>query len=131
MFAPELLRKYENDPLPGQPSLVKQDQPQDDTIEEDFEYEVERILDSKLVRRKLFYQVKWLGWDDDDTWYPASNFDHAPSRLLYFHDKNPSKPGPPAELEEWIKQAANGSPQVAMVDVLTDWEENYWVEVVV
>jgi hypothetical protein len=37
------------------------------------EYEVQEILASKLVRGKLLYQVKWLGYDKDLEWCPASN----------------------------------------------------------
>ena len=33
------------------------------------EYEVEKILNSRIYRRKLQYEVKWQGWDEGHiTW---------------------------------------------------------------
>ena len=38
------------------------------------EWEVEKILNFCLYRKKLQYQVKWIEFDDDTTWYPVSDF---------------------------------------------------------
>lgn len=41
---------------------------------EDEEYEVEAILDRKLLYRKLHYLIKWRGYDmDSSTWEPLEN----------------------------------------------------------
>lgn len=69
------------------------------------EWEVERILTSRLYHRKLQYQVKWRGWDPDPTWYPASDFKNATKRLREFHDRHPKHPGRPKRLKQW-KEAA-------------------------
>jgi hypothetical protein len=44
----------------------------DDDIEQ--EYEVEQILDDKRVSGKLYYLVKWKGYDTlENTWEPIEN----------------------------------------------------------
>jgi hypothetical protein len=48
------------------------------TVDGQDELEVERILAVRLVRKKLLYRVKWVGHDDDLTWYPARNFRNSP-----------------------------------------------------
>ena len=46
------------------------------------EYEVEKILDSKLFRGKPRYLVKWKGYDlYDATWEPAENLRNATEAL--------------------------------------------------
>jgi hypothetical protein len=38
------------------------------------EYEVESIIDKKIVRGKTFYKVKWEGFDDThNTWEPLEH----------------------------------------------------------
>ena len=40
------------------------------------EYEVEFIVDKRVLKGKVEYQVKWKGWDhDDNTWEPVGNLD--------------------------------------------------------
>ena len=72
---------------------------------EDKEYEVEQVLASRRRRKQLQYQAKWAGYTADQEWYDADNFEHAPFKLRDFHEANPSAPGPPAKLKEWIKTA--------------------------
>lgn len=67
------------------------------------EYEVEGILDSRLYCGKIQYQAKWAGYEEDLKWYNASNFKNSPHRLWDFHEANPSHPGPPKKLEDWIR----------------------------
>ena len=58
-------------------------------------YEVEEVLDSKLVRNKLHYLVHWKGWPiEERTWEPAANLDSAKELVAKFHRKNPSSPRP-------------------------------------
>jgi hypothetical protein len=56
------------------------------------EWEVERIIDSRLHYRKLQYKAVWKNHPPDDTWYPASNFDNAPEIRQAFHRQYPQKP---------------------------------------
>jgi hypothetical protein len=98
VFSPDVLKKYPDTPLPGQEPA----QPSGEAIAGKEEWEVDKILASKLVRGKLQYHVTWVGHDPDPTWYPASNFLGAPHKLRDYHQDYPSKPGPPLRLQEWL-----------------------------
>jgi hypothetical protein len=67
------------------------------------EYEVEEILEARIVQRKLQYRAKWVGYGDDPVWYGASNFKNSPHRLHDFHAANPTQAGPPKRLRKWIQ----------------------------
>jgi len=64
------------------------------------EYEISKIVDSKIDRRracKLLYKVIWLGYEDtnnDSEWLPATELEHAKELVNDFHLKYPAKPGP-------------------------------------
>ncbi|EFQ96383.1 hypothetical protein PTT_01418 [Pyrenophora teres f. teres 0-1] len=73
------------------------------TADEDDEYEVEKILNARVYRKKLQYRVQWLGYEEDPEWYDASNFKNSPHRLRDFHTANPLHPGPPRRLEMWVQ----------------------------
>jgi hypothetical protein len=77
VFAPNLLCKDPQDPLPGQ----EPQKPPGTPINGVEEWEVEEILASKLVRSTLKYRVKWIGHDPDPVWYKASNFMGSPYKL--------------------------------------------------
>ncbi|MBW0470098.1 hypothetical protein O181_009813 [Austropuccinia psidii MF-1] len=67
-----------------------QEPPSPIIIEEEEEWEVSQILDSKLKRRKLWYLVEWKGFSQDperSTWEPAE-------KLKDFHSLYPDTPGP-------------------------------------
>ena len=60
------------------------------------EFEVNKVLDSKFRRRKLFYFVDWVGYDvSDRSWEPATNLSHAQSAVDDFHLQYPSRPRSP------------------------------------
>jgi len=77
-----------NDPLPGQ----QQPPPPPVVVDGHDEYLVEAILDSKLVRRRLKYCVKWSGYDNP-TWEYAEDLDGV-AALDVYHKRYPLKPGP-------------------------------------
>ena len=59
------------------------------------EYEVASILDSKIVRKKLYYLVDCLGnTASDRTWEPVDNVCNAQALIDDFHHHYPHKPGP-------------------------------------
>jgi len=54
---------------------------------------VEKILNSRMFRRKLQYLVKWEGYGiEENTWEYLENLDHAPEKVTEFHTKNPGAP---------------------------------------
>jgi len=69
-------------------------------IDGELEYEISKIVDSKIDRRracKLLYKVIWLGYEDTDNdseWLPATELEHAKELVNDFHLKYPTKPGP-------------------------------------
>ena len=59
------------------------------------EFEVNKILDSKFRRRKLFYLVDWVGYNhSEQTWEPVANLAHATVAVQEFHTRCPFHPGP-------------------------------------
>ena len=54
------------------------------------EYEVQEVLVSRLICKQLQYRVKWVGYDEDPEWYPASNINNAPHKLCDYHLANPT-----------------------------------------
>jgi hypothetical protein len=104
VFAAERLRRAPNDPLPGQ---TPEPQPPI-LIDNELEYEVERIRASRLDRGILRYQADWTACDRDDDWYPASDFKGAPHKLRQFHEEFPAAAGPPKRLDEWLRAYEDG-----------------------
>jgi transposase InsO family protein len=104
VFAPDVLTKDSNDPLPGQ----EMPKPSGEVIAGQEEYDVDEILAVKLVRGDLFYRASWIGHDPDPSWYPARDFMGSPHKLRDFHLAYPEKPGPPRRLNEWIKAWEDG-----------------------
>jgi transposase InsO family protein len=91
VFSVSLLDAAANDPLPGQLNPP----PPPVVVNEIEEYQIEEILDSKLIRNTLRYLVKWLGYDAP-TWEPAHAINQA-AAIDRFHDAYPGKPGPLSE----------------------------------
>ena len=57
------------------------------------EFEVKAILDSTIIRKKLYYLVDWLGYTPNDrTWEPVENLDNASNLLVEFHHQYLDKP---------------------------------------
>ena len=73
---------------PPQPPAIK--------IEGEPEFKVKEILDSKVVRGRVQYLVKWKGYDhSDDTWEPQTNLTNANELLQEFHQQHPDAPKAP------------------------------------
>ena len=73
-------------------------------IEGELEYEISEIIDSKIDKRrscKLLYLVCWLGYkntNEELSWLPAMELEHADELISDFHSTYPQKPGPISKL---------------------------------
>ena len=69
-------------------------------IDNELEYEIAEILDSKIDKQwrcKLLYFVCWMGYkgtDEENSWLPAMELDHTQELVSEFHMCYPHKPGP-------------------------------------
>lgn len=104
VFHPDRLYLDPQNPLEGQ-ELVPGEEV---NVTGDQEYEVQEILSSRRRYRKLSYMVRWVGYDIDVNWYPASDLKYSPHKLRDFHHAYPKMPGPPRRLLEWIKAWEDG-----------------------
>ena len=88
MFHSSLLKPYQENTIPERitppPSPIE--------LEDGPEYEVAAILNSRIVRNKLYYLVDWLGYSP--SWEPLENVTNARALLDDFHHQYPNKPGP-------------------------------------
>ena len=102
IFSPEKLRlAAATEPLTGQ----LEDEGPELQINVHSEWEIDQVLASRIMWRKLRYRVSWLGRDPDPKWYPAGYLKNAQLALKAFHDANPEAPGPPRRLHEWLEAA--------------------------
>src|ERR1700720_110555 len=69
-------------------------------VDDDIEYEIAEILDSKLDQRhkcKLLYLIRWAGYEGTDQemdWLVATELTDASELVADFHSAHPSRPGP-------------------------------------
>jgi transposase InsO family protein len=92
VFHVSLLRPFTSPTYPGQylepPTPIE--------TEQDLEYEVSAIVDSRLSRSgKLEYLVEWLGYEgtqDHVSWEPIGNLTGSTDHVASFHLANPLKP---------------------------------------
>ena len=91
VFHSSLLEPYQDSTVPGR---IKPPPPPIE-LEGGLEYEVAAILQSNIVRNKLYYLVDWLGYSPSErTWEPIENVNNARALLDDFHRQYPDKPGP-------------------------------------
>ncbi|MBW0537766.1 hypothetical protein O181_077481 [Austropuccinia psidii MF-1] len=78
-------------------SKLKKFPPPPILLEEQEEWEVVQVLDSKLKRGRLWYLLEWKGFSEDPertAWEPASNLTNPPDFFKDLHSLYPDKPGP-------------------------------------
>ena len=90
VFSVVLLRPYEGDPIVEHhtplppPPVIRDGIP---------EYEVEKILDSRVFRGRLEYLVRWKGYGAaEDLWVPTRDVSGAKRLVKEFHRLNPEAP---------------------------------------
>jgi hypothetical protein len=76
------------EPTPENARLDKDAEAED----EEEEWDVEEVLDSRIMKGQLEYLVKWLDFGpEDNSWQPATNL-NCPEKLQEFHQRNPDRP---------------------------------------
>jgi transposase InsO family protein len=89
VFHVSLLERYRESRLVGR----AQTEPPPVEVEGELEYEVQEIVDSRIVRGKLKYLVQWEGYSQDErTWEPAEHLQHAVNAVADFHLRHPNRP---------------------------------------
>jgi hypothetical protein len=79
------------EPAPKNTRLGKDVEAED----EEEEWDVEEVLDSRITKGQLEYLVKWLDFGpEDNSWQPATNL-NCPEKLQEFHQRNPDRPKEP------------------------------------
>ena len=90
VFHVSLLRPYQDGTM-LRPAV--QPPPPPEVIDDELEYEVEKILDSRINKRKknaLEYLVHWKGYlDEEDSWVPVVDMGNAQELIKEFHQKHP------------------------------------------
>lgn len=67
--------------------------PPPEVIDDNEEYEIEEIIDSKKWHRSVRYLVRWKGYGPEyDQWVPVENLEHSRETLEDFIRKFPNKP---------------------------------------
>ena len=82
---PYMENVFPNRTIPKPPPLM---------VNDEFEYEVNDILDSRVVDGELQYFIDWKGYPAEDRSWESAKDIHAPRLLRKFHKKFPDKPGP-------------------------------------
>ena len=88
---PEILNRIPNQMQPAPPPIE---------INDELEYEIAEILDSKIDNHrkcKLLYFVCWTGYegtDKENSWFPATELDHTQELVSDFHAHYLCKPSP-------------------------------------
>lgn len=83
------------------------------------EYQVEKILDSRIIKDKIQYFVKWVGYpESDNSWEPEVNVRNAQEAITAFDIKFPNKdyPEPAAEKPTAAKKKRTPAPHQASVE---------------
>src|SRR5882724_2250408 len=101
VFHVSMLEPAHPDPIPDQvqpppPAIMVDDEP---------EFEISEILDSKINNRhrtcKLLYLVQWMGYegtDEETSWILTTELGHATELVSDFHSAYPGKPSPLSRL---------------------------------
>src|SRR6202142_436318 len=89
VFNVSKLHPYNAPTVPNQKKVP----PEPVEIEGELEYDVEKIIDSRMRRGRLEYLVKWEGYTTEhNTWEPESNLTHAKKSIQTYYKAHPGAP---------------------------------------
>lgn len=92
VFNEVLLTAHHEPEFPTQP---RNSRPPPIIVGNEPEFEVEKVLDSKIIRKTFKYKVQWKGYGaHEQTWEPISNLDNAKDAIADYHKQFPKKPKP-------------------------------------
>lgn len=97
-------------------------------IDEEEEYEVEAVLDSRIFRRQFQYLIKWKGYSDaENSWEPVANVANAKQLVEQFHKTHPGAPRPIAAslflaINFWSINDTFNQPPVGTLQCVPEWE---------
>lgn len=78
---------------PFAPHQARPPPPEPEIIDDEPEYEVEMILDSRVQGRGVLYLVKWVGYPrEENRWVNKAALEHAQDAVRDFVERNPGKP---------------------------------------
>ena len=64
--------------------------PPPEILDDELEYEVEKVLDSRRRHGKLEYLVHWKGYpSEEDSWVPVVDMTHSQRLIKEFHKNHP------------------------------------------
>jgi hypothetical protein len=84
VFATDMLKLYHDNPDNQRITEVP-----DDTDDDEVQYEIEHLVNHKVINGKDFYLVRWKGYDqDEDTWEPVSNLEETAAEMIAKYHKD-------------------------------------------
>ena len=108
VFHRDRLTLAKDDPLPGQVNP----EPDPIIIDGEDEWQVDEILDSKLINGVLSYRAKWLDYDEVLQYYPHTNFKNCQDLVDEYHKEHPDRPGPDTVRATRTGRRRNGEPSL-------------------
>jgi hypothetical protein len=91
VFHVSKLTPYNRNTFPGR----NQPPPPPIEVEDQLEWEVSEVLDSRIRRNKLEYLVDWVGYGPDSrTWEPVDNLANSRDTVEAYHVRYPNRPAP-------------------------------------
>ena len=91
VFHVSLLKPYRKNRFPSQ----VQPPPPPVEVDNDVEWEVEEILDSRIRHGKIEYLVHWQGYGPHKcTWEPPTHLQNSAEAVTVFHQRHPNRLAP-------------------------------------
>ncbi len=109
VFHVSQLEPYEETPL----SQRRQPPPGPVYVDNEAEYEVEEVVDSKVQAGKLMYKVQWKGYQGHDRygWEPPAHLQHCANLVKSYHLCYPNRPSPSDVTRPLARKTSGRAPE--------------------